>query len=109
MKKVLTSLGYREIRANVWGKPFGNHLITFEFDKLLWTNWFTGDDGKNLVPLIWDSKTYEAETNEFEETVKHDFKEFIIEAEAWTNVQGHMFSDFSFLSVAEVLNFELES
>ncbi len=97
--KDLTSLGYREMAPNIWGKPFGHHLLTFEISKSLLTNWFMSLDKQ---PLIWDSDVYDPDP-----TVEDDFKRFIIACEAYTNVSHHEFNDFSFLSLTEIVNFEI--
>lgn len=101
--KVLTSMGYRLMSPNVWGKPFGYNLLTYETDKNLWTNWFTSID-KN--PLIWNNHTFKTDSDS-ELTLEEQFKQFIIISEAYTSIRTNTYSDFSFLSDQETINFML--
>jgi len=99
IKKDLISMSYREMKPNVWGKPFGYHLITFELDKNLWTNWFMNSFKE---PLIWNSIVYIPNPK-----VENHFLNFIQYCEACTNVNGHKGGTFEFFTTAELINLGL--
>lgn len=54
-------MGYRLMQAKTWGKPFGNTLITFEEDRLEFTQWFKGSNDK---VLRWNSEVITPGTDE---------------------------------------------
>lgn len=54
MQQALRKMGYREMKVDVWGKPMGHTLSTYEFQKNLFTQWFKGENDKMLV---WTSET----------------------------------------------------
>ena len=84
-------MGYRKMQDNVWGKPFGYILLTFELDSNIWScNFITIQD----KPGIWDSKTYFSDVD--------DFKRFLQYNEAFhTKTYIGKSSDFSFLTQSE--------
>lgn len=63
----LTSLGYREMEPNIWGKPVGFHLFIYEVDKKKWANHFVGNNKKLL---IWETITFtQGEEDELVENI----------------------------------------
>ena len=79
IKLALLKMGYREMNENVFGKPIGFHLITFELDKLLWTNWFKGNNNETH---IWNSSKYDMANID----LKDDFLNFIKISERESNM-----------------------
>jgi len=71
IKRDLLSMGYRLMKPGVWGKPFGYHLLVFEEDKMLLSNWFIGNGETHLwntlqchedISLLDSIKSFEAST-----------------------------------------------
>lgn len=95
MKKVLLSMGYRQIKKDVYGKPVAMNLFMFEINTLIWTNWFVG---RNKQQLIWESNLYEPD-----ETVENDFIKFLKHTEAYTRISDKE-SQYEFLSLTEMID-----
>ena len=92
----LISMGYRKARPNTWVKPVGYHFVTFEEDKMLWTNWFLDANDKNI---IWDSEVYfELKYGNFLDFLKHT------EAHSRFNVATSAASRFEYLSENEMVS-----
>lgn len=94
MKKALTKMGYRNMNNNVWGKPLGNTLVTFEFDKLMFTQWFKSGD----ETLIWTSAAQ----------VVEDEAQNLIQIKSFENYScrltlGSTMDSFEFLTANQVL------
>lgn len=95
MKKVLRSLGYREMCEGLYGKPFAYNLFCFKLKELEFVNTVLGKNGEIL---IWNKDLYE---EEFEE---NSFMEFIKYCESYSHIEPLLKSDFQFLSRMEELN-----
>jgi len=93
MKDLLISMGYRELRINVWAKPVGFHLFMFELDKKLFTNYFKSNTGELC---IWNSEIYEPDEN-----VKNDFLNFLKYTECYTRNSIQIESEFQFFNIPE--------
>lgn len=52
-KQDLISMGYRKIKENIFGKPFGYCIFIYELDKQKITQWFKNFTTKEN--LIWKS------------------------------------------------------
>jgi hypothetical protein len=98
MKKVLRSLGYREMCEGLYGKPFAYNLFCFKLKELEFVNVV---NGKNDEVLIWNKELYE---DEFEEI---NFREFIKYCESFSHIEPLLKSDFQFLSRIEELEMKL--
>lgn len=95
MKKVLRSLGYREMCEGLYGKPFAFNLFYFKLKDLEFVNTVLGMNGEIL---IWEKEFYK---EEFEE---NSFMEFIKYCEGYSHVEPLLKSNFQFLSRMEELN-----
>ena len=95
-ESVLVSMGYRKLSGNVYAKPVGFNLFTFEMAELRWTNFFMGSDG--ATKQIWNSNVYESD-----ETVKDDFLRHIKNTEARTRLIKAE-SELHFLSLEEKIS-----
>jgi len=58
MTTILKSMGYREMKTGIWGKPIGNSLLIARIDNERWIirGFFKGQDEKLYV---WASKFFE--------------------------------------------------
>jgi hypothetical protein len=94
----LTSMGYRDMGGDVWGKPFGYHLICFDINKKEWTNYMKTTGGDTTV---WHRE-------KFKEKKETTFVEFLKDCEADTNITGHISKvEFNFLTIKEKAEFLL--
>ncbi len=93
-RKILTKLGYREMKDSVWGKPVAYHIFLIFIDDgvLTFFNHFTGADSNKI--LLWDRK--ELDINDLEESIK--FTEYSTRI----NVSCSK-SDFSFITKKEMI------
>jgi len=87
--KILKSMGYREIKKGVWGKPIGHCILvaTFHSDNWLLRGFFMGKDGKIYN---WQTKNF----NRIEE---------LKSAETECYHELHISSNFEFSTRAEYL------
>lgn len=92
MHKDLLKMGYREITPNVWAKPVGMCLFTFETEKLKFTNWFMGRDS---TYHIWNTAKFDESINEF--------LLFLKESEKRTRITVGEHSSFDFLTLQDKL------
>lgn len=93
--KDLISMGYREVVTNFYAKPVGFHFLTFEIDKLLFTNWFKGKDNSTH---IWNSDTYTDEETDGE------FLGWIKSVEMYTRINAGDISNYEFINQTDILN-----
>src|SRR5574338_894427 len=92
-EKELISMGYRKLKENIFGKPFGTSLYVFELDKQRITQWFknASDREKNE---IWNSR-----------------KCITIEELKIFEVYSHSIdtkSNFEFLTIEDLCNYETD-
>ena len=88
----LISLGYRQLECNIWAKPVGLHLFTYNFVTKEWINFFTGEDGQTL---IYEIKKLESS----EDTLVTD----ILYKEAYTRIDMGK-GNFNFFTLEDYLN-----
>jgi hypothetical protein len=93
---ILTSMGYRKMKDEIWAKPVGMHLFMYELETDTFTNWFKSSD----IIQIWNSEIYEKD-----ESVEKDFLQFIKYAETYTKTDYPGYSEFEFLTLTQ--QFEL--
>ncbi len=94
---VLISMGYREMDKNVYGKPVGFSLYTFDKHQDNWelTHWFTGVKTKKAIR--WSSVKIDISLPKPELLIKFQHAE---------NDIGHThftYGDYSFSSISEQL------
>ena len=90
---ILTSLGYKEASVGKWLKPVGKHLLSFEAETNLWTNWFIDMRGKIA---IWDSHEYIEDLwkKEMEAGCFSPLHAFIVHQESWSRYNLALGGDF---------------
>ncbi len=102
-EEILIKMGYRALKSGVWAKPVAFQLFLFEMDKMLWTNFFKGNDG---VLCIWNSEFYKEKDWESDE--KPSFLLFLKYTEQYTRIDiRNTDSEFEFLSIAELISLNL--
>lgn len=92
---ILKSMGYRQLKPDVWGKPIGFNLFTFEFINFEWTNWFKGAYNSGLQR--YNADNYGPPLNE--DTPKR-FLEWLKCCESYTQLQ-QLSSEFEFNTFQE--------
>jgi hypothetical protein len=100
-EEILTKMGYRQLREDVWAKPVAFHLFLFEMDKMLWTNFFKG--AKDGSICVWNTETYKEK--DWEVDGKSPFLLFLKYTEQCTKIDvRNVDSEFEFLTVGEFAN-----
>lgn len=89
-------MGYRFVN-NVWMKPIGFHVFTFNEEKKEWINFFKN----NETPLIWNVEIYDDSKGDFLLWLKGN------ECYTKTDYHGNQNSNFEFLTIQEQLEFLL--
>lgn len=95
MKKALISMGYRNIQKNVWAKPIGYCIATFDMDSNTWRSSFQSFSDQSIH--VWNSHVYNVPT----ENIESDFLTYLKECETnskWRIATG---SNFEFITVKE--------
>ena len=49
MRKALISMGYRELKSGIWGKPVGFNMFSFNINTKEWINHFKGLNNTNQI------------------------------------------------------------
>lgn len=94
----LIKMGYRQLREGVWAKPVAFHLFLFEKDKMLWTNFFKG---QNDTLLVWNTETYKEK--DWEVDGKSSFLLFLKYTEQYTRIDTrNVDSEFEFMTEEEL-------
>lgn len=95
IEKILTSMSYRLIQKNIWMKPIGFHLFTYNEERKEWINFFKSKEES----LIWESKIYNNPEEDFLLWLKYN--------ECYTKTDYHGFDDsnFEFLTIQEQVEF----
>jgi hypothetical protein len=93
----LTKMGYRHMGKDVWAKPIGHHIFTFNLNKGEWLNLFKALTDETH---IWDSKSITVPDNE------DDFLNTLKMYEQYTNISsGSNQTNFEFLTIEEQVSF----
>lgn len=61
IEKILTSMSYRLIQKNIWMKPVGFHLFTYNEERKEWINFMKKGD----PPIVWNSEIYDESKGDF--------------------------------------------
>lgn len=97
-EEILIKMGYRTLKKGVWAKPVAFHLFLFEMDKMLWTNFFKGN---NNAMLVWNTETYKEE--DWGVDGKPNFLLFLKYTEQYTRIDTrNVDSEFEFLTDQEI-------
>lgn len=101
IERSLMKMGYRKLsRPGVWAKPVAFCLFLFEMDKMLWTNFFKGNDNSFQ---IWNTETYKKEDWEVEGKEEEEFLLFLKYTEQYTRIDvRNVDSEFEFLTEEEM-------
>lgn len=86
----LLSLGYRETKKDIFAKPVGFNLLTYELNRNIFTNWIIGKNGETLI----------YEENVFAEEGIYNFLKFIKYCEVYTTYHA-LESNFEFVTMQE--------
>jgi hypothetical protein len=94
----LMKMGYRTLKPGIWAKPVAFHLFLFEMDKMLWTNFFKGNNGQMLV---WNTETYKQK--DWEVDGKDEFLLFLKYTEQYARIDTrNVDSEFEFMTDQEI-------
>jgi len=89
----LIGLGYQNVAGDIWFKPVGWHLLTFEVGRRVWANWIIDIHG-NLT--LYDSKTFDPCV------VTYPFVDWLRDAECYTRLSIDIRSDFTIKQVRTI-------
>ena len=99
-EKDLTSMGYRPLNKDTWGKPIGFQILTYTLSKFEFINFFKGNTDEIL---IWNSEIYDKDdldpTNDFLGWLK------AVEHETDTNRSTGWDAKFEFLTAEQYYEF----
>jgi|GEM_PF-2397015 len=102
--KLLISLGYNEASIGKWLKPVGKHLLSFETETNLWTNWYIDKQGNTVIYHAheYDEEAWKKSAEHFDywwEIGNSDvppLRTFIVHKEAYSEFSFGKGGDFVF-------------